>query len=349
MKMSKRKGVAILCVFMVIIAVVYYALVMNQADERLDSVELNNGDEISFNKGENYVTAVGTYDERYMIFSKKNFSRKFPGHEEDKVKINLPEQAVNLKHFYQLKGETGKPTEDYDEIYQWETEVYKDAQSEILFLIRNSGNQGVTADRGYVELSFYKEEPQRLQVKDGGDLEEISYIKSHINKKEARVTEIPTKFNSDRKCYLAEIFDIDGEGTNAFLTADNVSREYFIAVVERLAGRNYPMPETAGGSQDGKADSKESFAMAEKAIKYKEAAEEMLYTQHNDEIRAKDFVYNIYSEYVADTKEKDGKIYNIYAQVTIGDEKTKEFYMHIKKNRQGVFVEKGETLVETME
>ena len=60
-------------------------------------------------------------------------------------------------------------------------------------------------------------------------------------------------------------------------------------------------------------------------------------------------MYTPHPVYSADEKVKVGKSYNIYAQVTIVDEKTKEIYMDIGKKPQGIFEGTGEPLVNTME
>lgn len=237
------------------------------------------------------------------------------------------------------------PTGDYDEIYQWETDIYKDAQAKVLPLQQNSGYKYRAADRGYMELSLYKERPKRMKL--GDTFRDIKYIKGNVNGiKTVTVEGTREGINSERKFYTVEFQDIDGEGTNAYLTADNVDSDYFVAIVEVLAGRKHPIPDVIGGAQEGDADSEAQFALVEEEIAFRNAAEKMVYKEKKDELQKyKEEGFSIIAEYYKTPKDQNGKEYNIYCEYFVKGAGAERWYMFLEE-KDGVFTQAGEPAVE---
>lgn len=166
------------------------------------------------------------------------------------------------------------------------------------------------ADRGYIELSIYKERPQRIKLEN--TFKSTKHVNSSVNGKKVCIWENPIeKINSERKFYTAEFQDIDGKGTGAYFTAD----------------------------------SEKAFTLASEEIEFRNAAEKMIYDREKTEIETHEQEgFSIVARYHREPKEQDGKKYNISCEYFIKGTGSEKWYMLLEK-RDGRIVEVGETLI----
>lgn len=236
---KKRIWIIIGIIGLLIITIIYYITVQKVSNDYVHIVKLNNDDTIIFNIGGEPFLPYDNLDHsvpKLRILSDQEFAQVFSNQIEEKFSLSLPAKVKNLQHCYQVViTEGGKTSRDYDEIYQWETSKYGSAKKGNLLLIRNSGNREASQDRGYVELSLYRNQPKRFKkVLYYPSTAGMREAESYLNKKALFVYENTDNASKERGAYTARILDIDGKGTEAYLMADNVDRDYFISILEGL-------------------------------------------------------------------------------------------------------------------
>ena len=343
---NKKRGIIILVIFVLVASVGLFLVLKSINDSQVRKVKLDNGDEIILNQGGISAETIATqpFDENYVITDKREFMKAFPKHATTNGKICLQGKMKIRNYFQFARNKYGKTTGDYDEIYQWETDIYRDAQAKIFPMQRNSGYRYGLADRGYMELSLYKDHPQRIKLED--TFKSTDYIKCFVNGKKVVLNEYTAEgINSERKFYTAQFQDIDGNGTGAYFTADNVNSDYFITILEILAGKDYPIPAKIGGNQDGKADSEAAFVKAREEITFKNAAEKMVYDKKRTEIEKHGKAsFSIIADYYRQPKMQEDKMYNVFCEFYMKGVRAEDWYMLLDKNR-GKYEEIGESLI----
>ena len=163
MKVKLEKWQILFMIGLIIVLSIISILVLKiKVDERVQRVRLDNGDEINFEQRFGVIrTSTQTFDERFALIPAGKEERF-----ESFAEVSLPDSVQNVQHVFQEKKGKGNESEEnsaeeYDEIWQWETAAYRDARDTVLQLRRNGGSRYVASDRGYMELSFYRMEPQR--------------------------------------------------------------------------------------------------------------------------------------------------------------------------------------------
>ena len=329
-----------LIIFLSIIAILVLKI---NVDERVQRVRLDNGDEITFEQRYGVImTSTQTFDERFTLVSAEEIEGRFVSFAE----VSLPDIAQNVQHFFQEKKGAGNESEEnsaeeYDEIWQWETAAYRDARDTVLQLRRNGGSRYVASDRGYMELSFYRMEPQRAKL--SGEEKGLVFIRSSVQGKFCFVNEFTVAgYCNGKGRYEAEFEDVDGHGTGALLIADNVSREYFIGLLEWVVGGAYPSADEKESGEKEEAGTTD-FVNARKEIACRTAAEEIVYEKLTEELGEYPPGFTIDSWYYADGKEYEGKKYNVHCESYVKGYGILEWYLMMEED-EGIYRETGTPL-----
>lgn len=330
-----KKAVILLAAVIVALIVILCIVMELDAQSRLQTVKLSSGEEIAFNQqGSGFGFTSQTFDEKYQLLPVKEAAAGL-------VKIQVPGQAVNLRHFIQKTADGG---DAFDEIYQWETEIYADRQGTVLDLCWNGGRSYAAADRGYVEFSIFETSPQRVDL--DYKYKEVSAIKSRINGKRCIVTENNGEYrNGNRRDYSAEIEDFDGNGHQGLLFAENVTRDYFLQVLAQLTGYEGFWPKETAPDTQGEPAAAEEIKLAKEEIAFRNAAEKMAYDEIKKELGHAPSGLEITSGYNKEpsTYFETGKKYNLHLECIADGELLGDWYMYLEK-RDGKLIEIGETL-----
>ena len=139
--------------------------------------------------------------------------------------------------------------------------------------------------------------------------------------------------------YEAEFEDVDGHGTSALLIADNVSREYFIGLLEWVVGGSYPSADEKEPRVKEEAGTTD-FVNARKEIACRTAAEEIVYEALTEELGENPAEFTIDSWYYADGKEYEGKKYNVHCESYVKGYGMLEWYLMMEED-DGKWIEKG--------
>ncbi len=337
MKTRKKPKKAVILLIAVIVALIVILCIVMEIDyqRRLQVVKLDSGEEIVFNQqGNGFGSTSQIFDEKYQVLPVEEDTAGL-------VKAAIPEHAVNLRHYIQKTVDDG---DDYDEIYQWETEVYGDRQSTVLDLCWNSGTRYEIADRGYMEFSIFETRPQRVNL--DSKYKEISAIKSSINGKRCIVKERNGEYrNGSRSDYSAEIQDFDEKGHQGLLFAENVTRDYFLQILAQLTGYEGSWPKESPSDDTAEPAGAEAMKLAKEEIAFRNAAEKMAYDEIKRELGHVPSELSITSWYEKEprTHFETGKKYNIHLECIAEDKIFDDWYMYLEK-RDGKFVEAEETL-----
>lgn len=343
MKVKLEKWQILFMIGLIIVLSIISILVLKmKVDERVQRVRLDNGDEITFEQRFGVIrTSTQTFDERFALIPAGKEERF-----ESFAEVSLPDSVQNVQHVFQEKKGKGNESEEnsaeeYDEIWQWETAAYRDARDTVLQLRRNGGSRYVASDRGYMELSFYRMEPQRAEL--SGEEKGLVFIRSSVQGKFCFVTEFTVAgYCNGKGRYEAEFEDVDGHGTGALLIADNVSREYFIGLLEWVVGGSYPSADEKESGENEEAGTTD-FVNARKEIACRTAAEEIVYEALTEELGEYPPGFTIDSWYYADGKEYEEKKYNVHCESYVRDYGILEWYLMMEED-DGKWIEKGTSL-----
>ena len=344
MKVKLEKWQILFIIGLIIVLSIISILVLKiKVDERVQRVRLDNGDEITFEQRYGVIrTSTQTFDERFTLVSAEETEGQF----ESFAEVSLPDSVQNVQHFFQEKKSAGNESEEnsaeeYDEIWQWETAAYRDARDTVLHLRRNGGSRYVASDRGYMELSFYRMEPQRAEL--SGEEKGLVFIRSSVQGKFCFVTEFTVAgYCNGKGRYEAEFEDVDGHGTSALLIADNVSREYFIGLLEWVVGGSYPSADEKESGVKEEAGTTD-FVNARKEIACRTAAEEIVYKKLTAELNDLPAEFTIDSWYYADGNEYEGQKYNVHCESYVKGYGMLEWYLMMEED-DGKWIEKGTSL-----
>ncbi len=335
-----RKRLLVWSVIAVIAACAVGVFLSSSNDIETSKVKLGNGDEISFIQTNSLGTmATTSFDERYQMLNSKSFSSKYPDLKDDAL---LREQAgmLNYKDFYQIM-EQGKTA---DHIYSWETGYYDDGTTAVAMLENNAGTHYAVYNRGYVEVSVYKaEKPLRVEM-EGYSLRDEVKLSSKINGKAALVTELLAR---DHKygTYSAKFTELGKNDESVYVVAHNVDREYFIKVLQLIAGDDVEL-ETVGSKQIPTNIYKEKDLFeAQKEIAIRNYAEKRVYDGCKGFILEDDQRLNIYSSLENEVQTHEGKDFNVRASFEFSNNPIIHWYMEVEYE-DGVVNEIGTPLVE---
>lgn len=344
-KLEKRQIIFLVCLIIIfsIIAIIVMEMKVN---ERVQRVRLDNGDEITFNEHSSviYRKPSQTFDKRFTLIPAKKAEGRF----ESLAAVALPDDVQNVRHFFQVRSDDADRIErketgsgEYDEIWQWETAIYCDAKDAVIQLERNGGSRYGISNQGYMELSFYREKPQRADLEY--PYEELTFIRSSVQGKYCFVSEFTSYLYCDERArYEAEFVDVDGQGTGALLIADNVSREYFTGLLEWVVGSTYPSADERAAEEEEKSG-KMDFINGQKEIACRTAAEKIVYETLFSELDGKLEEFTIDTWYFADEKDYNGKKYNIYCESWVRDYGAPMWYMMMEEE-EGRYRETGSSL-----
>lgn len=304
----KKRYIVLIVILVAVVAQMIMFGEEKTKDESMDLIESSDNIEIRLSKTEMTKLATPKYDIRFEMYEKGE-----SGFEEYAV-AKQPKGVSEWKEFFQVNKYSGE--KKYDQIYTWQTEKYNKVGQSALRLNFNCGLNYVAQDRGYMELSYFKGEPLRIYAK-GLYPSSINGIKCYVNRE--------LELSSDKYkmgCYEALIEDIDEQGTDALLIANNVSQQYFVGLLKWTLGGDYPDLEKGLKGKNAKVASS-----VQNEIKAYLKADEFGYKQ-----LPKDDIIDSEELWVCSTKVDDQKDYNFVVEAYVKGKYLKTFYLDIKND-----------------
>lgn len=211
-------------------------------------------------------------EKNFIVLTEGQYKREYPDEVGLDVKITIPDDAENVKHFYQFTAGTEKEERIlHDEVFLWETPYSGGFEGGIIYTERTTGNVMLLNDRGYVELTITKDiHPLCVDRIEGYG--KIPFT-SVINNRVAAIGENEAGINGTAELgYQAVIKDFDGNGTNCYIIADGVNREYFVYILQKICGKEATPPSLDRDVQK----SEEVLGKAKKKIEIETAAIEFI-------------------------------------------------------------------------
>ena len=178
----------------------------------------------------------------FIVLNEEQYQKKCPKGSGLEVKVTIPKDAEHVEHFYQFTTESGKNESVlHDEVFLWETPYSGAFEGGIIYTERTTGNVMLLNDRGYVELTITKDS-HPLCVDRIEGYGRIPFT-SKINNRVAAIGEDEAGINGVEELgYQAVIKDFDGDGTNCYIVADGISREYFVYLLQTICGTEISPP-----------------------------------------------------------------------------------------------------------
>ena len=225
---NKKTWIIVGIILLSCMALIFYALLKSSEDSLKKVVETKNNETITFNLLAEY-TETTLYQSELVNLTKSQCEQKGVKYY-DVYSGDAPKQADNAKQYYQFyKDDNGKLHFD-GEVYEWETKVYENGTDSTFALDRSESPSEVPEDRGYILVKFYISE-------NAFDEPGSHYlIKSEVNGKKLIAKTLSDFYYTGYKSYRITIEDIDSEGTDALILADNVSEENVVELIEFFTG-----------------------------------------------------------------------------------------------------------------